>query len=118
SQNAMGTAGMSEPVAVEPSIVRFDDAESLTAALADKIVARLSEGVRRRDAASLAVPGGATPGALFDVLATRRAPWERVSVTLTDERWVSPDDDRSNEKLVRSRLLRGEAASAHFIPLV
>ena len=109
---------MNEPVAVEPSLVRFDDAESMTAALAGKIAARLSEGVRRRDAASLVVSGGTTPGVLFDVLATRPAPWNRVFVTLTDERWVSPDDDRSNEKLVRLRLLRGQAASAHFVPLM
>ena len=109
---------MNEPVAFEPSFVRFDDAESMTAALADEIAARLSDGVRRRDAASLVVSGGTTPGVLFDVLATRHAPWDHVFVTPTDERWVSPDDDRSNEKLVRSRLLHGEAASAHFVPLM
>lgn len=109
---------MNEPVAFEPSIVCFDDAQSMAAALADEIVARLSHGVRRRDAASLVVSGGTTPGILFDVLATRAAPWDRVFVTPTDERWVSPDDDRSNEKLVHSRLLRGQAAAAHFVPLM
>ena len=109
---------MNEPVAFEPSIVCFDDAESMTAALADKIVARLADGVRRRDAASLVVSGGTTPGILFDALATLQAPWDRVFVTPTDERWVSPDDDRSNEKLVHSRLLRGQAAAAHFVPLM
>ena len=114
----MGIAGMNEPVAFEPSVIRFDDAGSMTAALADKIVARLSDGVKRRDAASLVVSGGTTPGILFDVLAKRSAPWERVFVTATDERWVSPDDGRSNEKLTRSRLLCGEAAAAHFVPLM
>lgn len=109
---------MNEPVAFEPSVIRFDDAESMTATLADKIVARLSEGIKRHDAASLVVSGGTTPGILFDALAQRAAPWDRVFVTATDERWVSPDDDRSNEKLTRSRLLRGEAAAAHFVPLM
>ncbi|HTW35320.1 MAG TPA: 6-phosphogluconolactonase [Rhizomicrobium sp.] len=109
---------MNEPVTFEPSVIRFDDAESMTAALADKIVARLFEGVRRRDAASLVVSGGTTPGILFDALATRTTPWDRVFVTATDERWVSPDDDRSNEKLVRSRLIRGQAAAAHFVRLM
>jgi 6-phosphogluconolactonase len=109
---------MNEPVAFEPSVIRFDDAESMTATLADKIVARLSEGVKRRDAASLVVSGGTTPGILFDALAHRPAPWDRVFVTATDERWISPDDVRSNEKLTRSRLLRGEAAAAHFVPLM
>jgi 6-phosphogluconolactonase len=114
----MGIAGMNEPVAFEPSVIRFDDAASMTTALADKIVTRLSEGVRRRDAASLVVSGGTTPGILFDALARRPAPWDRVFVTATDERWVSPDDERSNEKLTRSRMLRGEASAARFVPLM
>ena len=109
---------MNEPVAFEPSVIRFDDANAMTTALADKIVAQLSDGVRRRDKASLVVSGGTTPGVLFDVLAKRRAPWGRVFVTPTDERWVSPTDDRSNENLVRSLLLQGEAATATFVPLM
>ncbi|HUO92600.1 MAG TPA: 6-phosphogluconolactonase [Rhizomicrobium sp.] len=109
---------MNEPVAFEPSVIRFDDANALTSALADKIATRLSDGVRRRDAASFVASGGTTPGILFDALSTREAPWDRVFVTTTDERWVSPDDDRSNEKLVRTRLIKNRAASATLVPLM
>jgi 6-phosphogluconolactonase len=114
----MGTAGMNKSVAFEPSVIRFDDAESMTATLADRIVARLSDGVRRHDAASFVASGGTTPGILFDALAGRDAPWDRIFVTTTDERWVSPEDDRSNEKLIRTRLLRGRASAATFVPLM
>jgi 6-phosphogluconolactonase len=109
---------MNEAIAFEPSVIRFDDAGTLTAALADKIAARLSDGVRRRDAASFVASGGTTPGVLFDALSACDAPWNRVFVTTTDERWVSPDDDRSNEKLVRTRLLKNRAASATLVPLM
>jgi len=109
---------MNKSVSFEPSIVRFSDAESMTAALADAIVARLSHGVRRRDTASFVASGGTTPGVLFDALAAREAPWARIFVTTTDERWVSPEDDRSNEKLIRTRLLRERAAEADFVPLM
>jgi 6-phosphogluconolactonase len=114
----MGTAGMNERADFEPSVIRFDDAAGLTGALADHIVARLSDGVRRHDAASFVASGGTTPGVLFDALATREAPWHRIVITTTDERWVSPDDDRSNEKLVRTHLIKNRAASAKLVPLM
>jgi 6-phosphogluconolactonase len=78
-------------------------------ALAGEIVARLG--------ASLVVSGGTTPAALFDVLARREAPWKDVTVTLADERWVDPASPRSNEHLVRTRLLVEKAAAARFVPL-
>jgi len=98
-------------------VVRFDSAESMVATLAGEIAADLTDGVRRKDAASFVASGGTTPGILFDALAAREAPWDKIFVTTTDERWVSPDDDRSNEKLIRTRLLRGHASGASFVPL-
>ena len=114
----MDIAGMNRSAAFEPSVIRFDNAESMVAALAKKIVADLADGVRRKDAASFVASGGTTPGLLFDALAACEAPWNRVFVTTTDERWVSPEDDRSNEKLIRTRLLCGHASAASFVPLM
>lgn len=95
----------------------FPDAQAMVSALADAIVARLISAVAQRDRASMAVSGGKTPGALFDVLCERDAPWDKVWITLSDERWIAPDRDGSNEHLARSRLLRGKAAAAHFVGL-
>lgn len=86
-------------------------------ALADEIVSRLVAGVAARGAASMVASGGTTPGELYDILAERDAPWDRVSVTLSDERWVAPTSDASNEKLIRTRLLRGKAAGALLVPM-
>ncbi len=36
---------------------------------------------------------------------------------LNDERWVNEDSERSNTALLRRRLLRGKARSAHLVPL-
>lgn len=38
-------------------------------------------------------------------------------MALADERWVAPDDPRSNERLVRAHLIRGRAAGARFTPM-
>jgi 6-phosphogluconolactonase len=96
---------------------RFPDAADMYRDLADDIVARLTAGVAARGAASFVASGGTTPGDLFDILAERDAPWDRVFVTLSDERWVPPTADASNEKLIRSRLLRAKASGARLVPM-
>jgi 6-phosphogluconolactonase len=95
----------------------FSDSDEMVAALAGEIVSRLRAGILARSSASLVVSGGSTPGALFDSLSARSAPWQSVCITLSDERWIAPDRDGSNEKLVRTRLLRDMAAAARFVGL-
>ena len=96
---------------------RFSSAGEMVRILADEIVSELKTGVNVRGAASFVASGGTTPGALYDVLAQTDAPWDKVWVTLSDERWVSPGEDGSNEKLVRSRLLQGKATAAQLVPM-
>ncbi len=43
--------------------------------------------------------------------------WQRVQVCLSDERWVPPDHEDSNEKLVRETLLVDQASSAQLLPV-
>lgn len=96
---------------------QFPDAQEMFSTLADEIVTRLKGAVASCGHASLVVSGGTTPEALFADLSERDAPWDKVWITLSDERWIPPSEDGSNEKLVRSKLLRGKAASAHFVSL-
>ena len=96
---------------------RFAGIDEMVAALTDHMAARLTEAVEARGRASLAVSGGSTPRPLFRSLAKRPVPWEGVTLTLVDERWVDPAGEESNERLVRECLLRGPAAAARFIPL-
>jgi 6-phosphogluconolactonase len=95
----------------------FDDRESLFAALAMEITVRLNDAVTERGRASMVATGGTTPGPLYDALSAEPAPWDKVEITLTDERWVAPDSDGSNEGLVRGRLLRDRAAAAELFGL-
>ena len=94
----------------------FASFNQLSQALADRISRDLNAAIGARGLASLVVPGGTTPGSFFDVLHERVVPWEKVTVTLTDERWVAADSERSNERLVRTRLLVG-AECAQFVSL-
>jgi hypothetical protein len=94
----------------------FADRKRLIAGLAADFSDRLADIIKKRRKASLALAGGTTPSPLYEELSHRPLNWEKVSVTLTDERWVSPEDPASNEWLVREYLLKRRAAAATFIP--
>ena len=82
---------------------------------------RMAELLTRRldnnDEASLVVSGGKSPGQCFATLAATELEWQRVQVALSDERWVPPEHDDSNEKLVRELLLVDAAATATLLPV-
>lgn len=98
-------------------LVEYPDRAALYRALADQIAAGLAEAVKLRGAASLSVPGGTTPGPVFDLLAQMDLAWEKIAIVLNDERWVPEDSPRSNTALLRARLLQGPAAKARLVPL-
>lgn len=98
-------------------LVTYPDREFLYLGLADRIAGQLADFLRRDGKASFCVPGGTTPGPVFDTLSGVELDWVNVAVFLNDERWVDEDSDRSNTLLLRQRLLRGRAAAAQVIPL-
>lgn len=97
--------------------VEYADRDMLALDLANLIAGELRTALSQSDSATLAVPGGTSPGPVFDDLCAVDLDWDRVSVMLTDERWVPEDSDRSNTRLLRERLLTDKAAAANLLPL-
>jgi 6-phosphogluconolactonase len=97
-------------------LIAYPDRATLMQALADTVSAELAAGIATNGRASLAVPGGTTPAPFLAALTHADLPWRQVSILLTDERFVPETSDRSNTRLVRETLLRGNAGAAHFIP--
>jgi 6-phosphogluconolactonase len=95
----------------------YPDREFLMLGLANTIAGQLADFLRREGRATLSVPGGTTPGPIFDTLSGVDIDWANVAVVLNDERWVPESSDRSNTRLVRERLIRGRAAQARLVPL-
>ena len=91
--------------------------EAAVQALADELAAALREAISARGRATAAVSGGRTPTAVFRRMRGVELNWSRLTLTLTDERWVPAGHPESNEGLARSELLRGAAAAATFVPL-
>lgn len=96
----------------------FADKATLAKELAEAVADRIRAAIAERGSASIAVSGGSTPGKFFTALGkTRDIDWNKVVVTLVDERWVDETSDRSNALLVNEKMLQGPAAIARFLPL-
>lgn len=98
-------------------LIEYPDSEMMMIDLADTLASDLENCLLVHDHASFAVPGGTTPGPIFDSLCDATLDWSRVHVMLTDERWVPESSDRSNTRLLKERLLTGRAAAATYMPL-
>jgi 6-phosphogluconolactonase len=104
-------------MAMDHELQSFSDGNALAEALASAVAERLSEACEARGKGVLAVSGGTTPARFFKALSIKKLPWDRITVTLVDERFVPPSSDRSNQKLVTEMLLQNEAANAKFVGL-
>lgn len=95
----------------------YPDRDMMMVDLANQLAGDLKNCLLQHPWASFVVPGGTTPGPIFDALCASSLDWERVHIFLSDERWVPATSDRSNTALLRERLLQDRAAAATYLPL-
>lgn len=96
----------------------YPDRDMLAIDLASHLAGELRNALDHKERVLLSVPGGTTPGPIFDDLCAADLDWSRVDIVLNDERWVPEDSPRSNTKLLRERLTVNRAAAATLVPLV
>jgi len=92
----------------------FNTRNELDEALANNVANELSAAIATRGKASIAVSGGSTPKGFFKALSQIDLAWDKVTVTLADERWVEFESDASNTRLVHENLLQNKAKAATF----
>lgn len=97
--------------------IETHDADRLGTALAKQVADNLRTAIQTDGWASIAVPGGTTPAPFLAALGAEDLDWRKVVVTLTDERCVPVDHERSNQALVSKYLLQGAARDARFVSL-
>lgn len=98
-------------------LIKFSSRNELDNSLANAVSQLLSDAIKHRGKASMAVSGGSTPKGFFSVLSQIDLDWSKVTITLADERWVDIDSKDSNTQLVHENLLQNNAASAKFFHL-
>lgn len=98
----------------------FPSLTELSSEAARAIAAELRAAAEEFGRATLALAGGETPRALYELLPPRpeSVPWERVHVYWGDERYVPHDDPQSNYRMAQETLLdRVPVPAAHVHPM-
>lgn len=92
-----------------PHIQVFPDPEAVAREAAKRFAKSARETVDVRGTFSVALAGGSTPKAMFDLLAAEplrsRVPWKQFEVFFGDERCVPPEHPESNFKMAHDTLL-------------
>ena len=102
---------------IEVARQAYPDRDTLMRELAELVADQLRAAHATKEVATLAVPGGTTPGPFLAALSEADLPWADVRVLPTDERLVSERSSRSNLRLIRETLIRNRAADAQLVPL-
>ena len=90
------------------SVQLYETPEGLAEAAARAFVDRAAESIAERGRFAVALAGGSTPKATYEVLARDHAKdvdWPNVHVFFGDERTVPPDHEDSNYRMAREALL-------------
>lgn len=95
----------------------FPDPLALAAMAASALQDGLRSALALRGRATLVATGGRAPGPVYDRLAQADLDWGHVIATLSDERCVPAEHPDSNLRLLRARLLTGQAAATRVLPL-
>ena len=100
---------------IEVALQEYPDRETMVWGLAELVGDQLRAAHASHGRATLAVPGGSTPGPFLEALSEADLDWPEIDVLLTDERMVGEHSTRSNTRLVRETLLQGPARNADLI---
>ena len=99
------------------AIESFPTVDAWAASIAGRIEETLGAAVIDNGRALFAGPGGSTPSPVYARLAQADIGWDRIAITIVDERYVPETSADSNACLIKDVLLQGPAAKATFIPL-
>ncbi len=100
----------------------FADLAALSRAATEESLRITKAAVSERGRCAVALAGGHTPEQMYRLWAEQyaeRFPWEKMHVFWSDERYVSPDDRRSNYRMAREALLERvplPGANVHAMP--
>ena len=99
-------------------IIFSNDIEKLTNDLCLDIKNQLDRDLQLKENVWVLFSGGNTPKKLYEKLSIQNIDWSRIHISLTDERCVPVDSDKSNEFMLKTHLLKNNAKNANFYSLI
>ncbi len=103
-------------------ITVFDNLDTLYKKAADTFVELSEKAIQKHDKFVVALSGGSSPKAIFNLLATeeysQKINWGKIYFFWVDERWVSLNDEKSNAKMTFEALFNKVPVSKdHIFPM-
>ncbi len=92
----------------------YEDADDMAEAVAGDVGFIIDAALDARGSALIALPGGKTPLAALDLLATQKRRWKDVTIVPTDDRIVEVTSDLSNVAMLAKKFL---PLGARVVPL-
>lgn len=85
----------------------FPSRDSLTSFMMERWGEISSRAVKRKGRADVALSGGRTPVDVYRKVAEmgRTIPWDKIHIFLADERFVPPDHEDSNYRMIRDTII-------------
>jgi 6-phosphogluconolactonase len=97
---------------------KYTSAQQQAQAISEQLKHLIEQLLTTQSQVTLALSGGKSPIAIFTQLSHYNLAWDRINLTLVDERFIPTSHEDSNEKLVRQHLLINQAQVANFVGLV
>ena len=85
--------------------------------ISNKIQNILTDSINKNGKATLLVCGGSSPLKIFEELSIANLEWDKITISLIDDRVVEESNPDSNIFLLKKHLLKDKAANANFISL-
>ena len=99
------------------NLISYKNEQEWRSGISSQITCELKEEAEISQLQTLVVPGGTTPGPIFEDLSRSELDWSKIVVVPSDERCVPTNTPRSNFFLVRQTLLKNQAANAKVLAL-
>lgn len=104
---------------MKKSVEVLTDKTALIARAQTIILSKIESAIQNNGFFTIALAGGSTPKPLYESLATRDLPWDKIHVFWGDERYVSADNADSNQLMARQAWLdRVAIPSENIHPMV
>ncbi len=101
----------------KPTLIPLSDRQEQAEVIANSISQSLADALGARPRASLAVSGGSTPEAMFQLLGAKALAWQNIDCLLVDERWLPDGHADRNDSLLKRSLLDGPASACRYLAM-
>ncbi|MBE9223501.1 6-phosphogluconolactonase [Cyanobacterium stanieri LEGE 03274] len=83
----------------------FPSKSALIASAQEFIIEKIQDTITQKGICTIALAGGSTPKPIYEAIALKQLPWDKMHIFWGDERYVAPNHPDSNQKMAKEAWL-------------